>query len=128
MLLDGIRDEFCPSFMNGGDGGHVLDKLLVRGIGFDNFSTKRDWGKNREQADGNILWGTHPYRICEELRREGNFRTNLGRDLVKVLDFACANPTLAPSILMKAGSLFLSFKLPIMAEREPLGAMIGIGL
>jgi hypothetical protein len=75
--------------MNGGDGGHVLDTLLVRGMGVDNFSTKRDWGKNREQVDGNILWGTLPYHICEELRREENFRTNLGRDLVKVLDCMC---------------------------------------
>jgi hypothetical protein len=86
MLLNGIRDEFYPSFKNWGDGSHVLDKLLVRGMGFDNISTKRDWGKNREQADGNILWGTLPFRICEELRIEGNFRMNLGRDLVKVLD------------------------------------------
>jgi hypothetical protein len=86
MLLDGIRDEVCPSFMNGGDGGHVLNKLLVRGMGFNNFSAKRDWGENREQADCNILLSTLPYCICEELRREGNFRTNLGRDLVEVLD------------------------------------------
>ncbi len=96
MLLGGIRDEFCPSFMNGGDGGHVLNKLLVRGISLDNFSAKRDWGKNREQADGNILWGTLPYHICEELRREGNFRMNLGRDLVKVLD--CMHQSYVSSI------------------------------
>ncbi len=127
MLLDGIRDEFCPSFMNGGDGGHVLNKLLVRGMGFNNFSAKRDWGENREQADGNILQGTLPYHICEELRRDGNFRTNLGRDLSKFW-IACADSTLTPSILMKTGSLFSLFKLPIMAEREPSGAMIGIGL
>jgi hypothetical protein len=78
MLLYGIRDEFCPSFMNGGDGGHVLNKLLVTGMGFDNFSAKRDWDKNREQADGNILRGTLLYRICEELRREGNSGQILG--------------------------------------------------
>ncbi len=41
---------------------------------------------------------------------------------------ACADPTLALSILMKAGSLFSLLRFLMIAERVPSGAIIGIGV
>jgi hypothetical protein len=53
-----------------------------------------------------------------------------GRILPGILSkfwMACADPMLAPSILMKAGSLFSYLRFPMIAERVPLGAIIRIG-
>jgi hypothetical protein len=53
-----------------------------------------------------------------------------GRILPGILSkfwMTCADPTLAPSILMKAGSFFSYLRFPMIAERVPSGAIIGIG-